>query len=129
MTEMNAEATVEAELAFERVCNAHGVIVTHYHADNGLFDTKEFKASVTKAQQTLSFCGVNAHHQNSKAEQKIKDVTKGARTSLLHADHRWPKAVSLLMWPAALKNYVNLNNSLPTQFVPGGKEGRRKLPD
>ena len=68
MTEMNAEATVEDKLAFERVCNAHGVRVTHYHADNGLFDTKAFKASVTKAQQTLSFCRVNAHHQNGKAE-------------------------------------------------------------
>ena len=96
------------------MCNAHGVRVTHYHADNGLFDTKAFKASVTKAQQTLSFCGVNAHHQNGKAEQRIKDVTEGARTSLLHAAHRWPKAVSPLLCPAALKNYVNLKNSLPT---------------
>ena len=75
MTEINVEATVEAKLAFERVCNAHGVRVTHYHADNGLFETKAFKASVTKAQQTLSFCAVNAHHQNGKGEQRIKDFT------------------------------------------------------
>ena len=67
MTEMNAETTVEAKLSFEHVCNAHGVRVVHYHANNGLFDTKAFKASVTKAQQTLSFYGVNAHHQNGKA--------------------------------------------------------------
>ena len=87
MTEMNAKATVEAKLAFEQVCNAHGFRVTHYHADNGLFDTKAFKASVTKAQQTLSFCVVNAHHQNGTAEQRIKDFTEGARTSLLHAAH------------------------------------------
>ena len=33
------------------------------------------------------------------------------------------------LWPAALKNYVKLKNSLPTQFVPRGKEGGRKLPD
>ena len=129
MKEMNAKATVEAKLAFERVCNDHGVRVTHYHADNGLFDTRVFKASVTKAQQTLLFCRVNAHHQNGKAEQRIKDVTEGARTYLLHAAHIWPKAVRPSLWPAALKNYVNLKNSLPTQFVPGGKEGRRKLPD
>ena len=50
MTEMNTEATVEAKLAFEQVCNAHGVRVTHYHAENGLFDTKAIKASVTKTQ-------------------------------------------------------------------------------
>ena len=52
MTEMNAETTVEAKLAFERVWNVHGVRVVHYHADNGLFYTKEFKASVAKDQQT-----------------------------------------------------------------------------
>ena len=92
-----------------------------------MFDTKAFKASVTKAQQTLSFCGVNAHHQNGKSEQRIKDVTEGTRTSLLHAAHRWPKAVSPSLRPAALKNYVNLKNSLPTIFVPGGKDGRGKL--
>ena len=48
MMEMNAETTVETKLAFEQVFNAHGVQVTHYHEDNGLFDTKAFKASVTK---------------------------------------------------------------------------------
>ena len=129
MMEINAEAIVEDKLAFERVYNAHDVQVTHYHADNGLFETNTPKASVTKAQQTLSFCGVNAHHQNGKAEQRIKDVTEGARNSLLHGAHIWPKAVIPLLWPADLKDYVNLKISLPTRFVPGGKEGRRKLPD
>ena len=100
---MNAGTTVEANLEFERVCNAHGVRVTHYHADNSLFDTKAFKASVTKAQKTLSFCGVYAHHQNGKSEQRIKDVTEDARNSLLHAAHTWPKAVIPSLWPAALK--------------------------
>ena len=49
MTETNAETMVKAKLAFERVYNAYGVRVVHYHADNGLFDTKAFKASITKA--------------------------------------------------------------------------------
>ena len=88
MTALNGETNVEAKLEFERVCNGHGVHILHYHADNGLFDTKAFKGSVTKSQQTLSFCGVNAHHQSGKAEQKIKDVNQGAHTSLPHAAHR-----------------------------------------
>lgn len=129
MTKMDGDATVEAKLAFERVLNSHGVRVQHYHADNGLFDTKVFKGAVTKASQTLSFCGVNAHHQNGKAENRIKDVTQGARTALLHAAHRWPKAIDAALWPAALKNYVNLKNSLPTRFVAGAKQGRKRLPD
>jgi hypothetical protein len=44
---MNAETTVKAKLAFERVSSSHGVIIRHYHSDNGLFDTKAFKASIS----------------------------------------------------------------------------------
>ena len=88
MTAMNADTTVQAKLAFERLAHSHSVEVKHYHCDNGLFDTKAFKASIQAANQTLSFCGVNAHHQNGKAERKIKEVTEAARTALLHAAHR-----------------------------------------
>lgn len=128
MSEMNAEATVDAKRAFERVCAKHGVVVRHYHADNGLFDTQKFKLSVEQAGQSLTFCGVNAHHQNGKAERRIKDVTEGARTALLHAVHRWPKAIDASLWPAALKNYVNLRNSLPSDFTPEQKIGKRIIP-
>jgi hypothetical protein len=82
MTEMNGVSTVEANLAFKRAASFYGVRIQHYHADKGLFDTKVFKASIQSVSQTLSFCGVNAHHQNGKAENHIKDVTTGARTSL-----------------------------------------------
>ena len=98
-----------------------------YHEYNDLFDTKAFKASITKAQQTLSFCRVNAYYHNGKAE-KVKDVTEGVHTSLLHAVHRCLKTVSPSLWPAALKDYVKIKNSLPTRFIPCVKEGRRKLP-
>jgi len=126
MTKMDGESTVEAKLAFERVASEHGVKVLHYHADNGLFDTKVFKASIHSANQTLSFCGVNAHHQNGKAENRIKDITTGARTALLHAAHRWPKAVHASLWPASLKHYTNLRNALPTRFAPEVMKGRTK---
>jgi hypothetical protein len=103
MVKMDAEATVEAKLAFERTSSSYGVTIRHYHSDNGLFDTsKAFKNSVVKAGQTLSFCGVNAHHQNGKAENRIKDVTTGGRTALLHAAHRWPKVIDAPLWPAVI---------------------------
>jgi hypothetical protein len=124
MTEMNGASTVEAKLAFERTASSHGVHIQHYHADNGLFDTKVFKASIQSVNQTLSFCGVNAHHQNGKAENRIKDVTTGARTSLLHAAHSWPKVVNAALWSAAIKHYVNLRNAMPTRFIAGVKRGR-----
>ena len=117
MTEMNAKSTVTAKEAFERISKSHGVKVRHYHCDNGLFDTIEFKASLQKAHQSITFCSVNAHHQNGKAERRIKDVTEGARTSLNHAAHRWPKTIHPALWPMALKHYVNLRNNIPSIYI------------
>ena len=99
MTEMNAETTVEAKLAFERLFSTYNVNISHYHCDNVLFDTKLFRKTVNTANQTLSFCGVNAHHQNGKAEKRIGDITTGTRTSLLHASHRWPTAIDSSVCP------------------------------
>ena len=129
MTEMNGDTTVEAKQAFERIASKYGVKVRHYHADNGLFDTKTFWSAVESANQTMSFCGVNAHHQNGKAENRVKDVTTNARTSLLHASHRWPKAIHASLWPAAVKNYVNLRNNIPRNFKKGDVMNGDKLPD
>ena len=122
MTNLDGDSTVEAKLAFERFAKSHGVHIQHYHANNGLFDTKVFKASIRTAGQTLSFCGVNAHHQNGRAENRIRDVTTNARTALLHAAHRWPKAIHPSLWPAALKNYTNLRNNIPTHYSPSQQD-------
>ena len=116
-TSMNAEETVEAKLAFERIASSHGVTIQGYHADNGLFDTKVFKAACSKAKQSLSFCSPYAHHQNGKAEAHIKDLSTGTRTALLHAAHRWPKAINASLWPASMKHYTNLRNALPTVYA------------
>ena len=76
MTEMDGNTTVEAKQAFERLAHSHKVPIKHYHCDNGLFGTNIFKQSIEKANQTISFCGVNAHHQNGRAERRIKDITE-----------------------------------------------------
>jgi hypothetical protein len=123
------ETTVEVKLAFECVASSHGVTIRLYHSDNGLFSSKVFKAATEKVNQTMSFCGPNAHHQNGKAENRIKDVTTGGRTQLLYVSHRWPKAIYSSLWPAALKNYPNLRNSMPTRFIAGAKFRRCKSVD
>ena len=51
MQDMDADATVAAKEAFERLSKQHGVSIKHYHADNGLFDTKAFKASINSREQ------------------------------------------------------------------------------
>ena len=97
MTTMDAESTVVAKESLELIAHSYNVPICHYHCDNGLFDAAAFKLSIVKAKQSISFCGVNAHHQNGKAERRIRDITEGARTSLLHASHRWPKAIDTFL--------------------------------
>jgi hypothetical protein len=68
-----AEEMVQAKEAFERYVKLHQVVIRHYHADNGIFAEAEFVQSMEQANQTISFCGVNAHHMNGHAEKRIQD--------------------------------------------------------
>ena len=80
-----------------------------------MFADKAFVDDVQMAHQTITFCGVGAHHQSGVAERRIRDITKNTRTSLLHAAHRRPKAIAANLWPQAIKHAVNVYNSLPCQ--------------
>jgi hypothetical protein len=73
-TKLTSDETVKAKTAFEAFAHSHGVRIKHYHADNGRFADKAFRESVVNCQQTISFCGVNAHWQNGIAEKRIRDL-------------------------------------------------------
>ena len=110
---MTTQETLDAKHAFERVAHQHTVRIRHYHCDNGRFADRAFMEDVRKAGQTITFCGVGAHHQNGVAERRIRDITESARTMLLHAAHRWPKTITSNLWPQALKHATNKRNALP----------------
>jgi hypothetical protein len=101
---LNAKDTIEAKEAFERWANSHSVKVKHYHTDNGRFAETDFMAHVAKSGQTISFCGVNPHFQNGRAERRIRALQDLGRTQLLHAIARWPVAISHHPWPYAVAN-------------------------
>jgi hypothetical protein len=75
----------------------------------------KFKEDCHQKGQNLSFCGINAHFQNGKAEKKIRDLQDAARTYLLHAIRKWPKAITINLWPHALRYANDVNNSVPHQ--------------
>ena len=79
------EETLLAKAAYEKYLNDNGVVAKSYHADNGRFADKGFIDDCKSSNQTISFCGVGGHHQNGIAERKIKSLTLGGRTLLLHA--------------------------------------------
>ena len=125
-----SEETVSTKEAFKCFAASHGVTVKHYHADNGHFADSLFRDHVKEKGQTISFCGVGAHHQNGKVEKRIQDIVEQARTMLLHASHRWPKAVSASLWPYALHHAVNIRNNVtsnPDGASPLAKFSKHKV--
>ena len=82
MTSTNLEAPVESKRTFERIVHSQNVVIRHYHGNNVLFNSKEFKMTVQQARQPILFCGIHAHYKNERAECRIKDITTGTRTSL-----------------------------------------------
>lgn len=107
----NADETLEAKLAFERYASKFQVQVKSYQADNGRFAENKFMAAIKESGQTITFCGVNAHFQNAVAERRIRTLQDQARTMLIHAQHRWPKAIDAHLWPYALRVANEVHNS------------------
>ena len=107
--------TLEAKRAFEKYANAHAINVKHYHADNGRFADNLWLADIANRGQSISFCGVNAHFQNGVAEKRIRDLQEAARTILLDAKSRWPKAISACLWPYALRHANHAHAQTPSR--------------
>ena len=84
---LTGQETIDAKHAFEQVAEQHGVHILHYHCDNGRFVDKAFMDDVLQAHQTITFCGIGAHHQNGIAKCCIHNIMENAHTSLLHAAH------------------------------------------
>ena len=85
MSSLDGPQTLDAKLSFERLALAHGVVVRTYQADNGRFSDPLFQDNCKENRQTITFCGVDAHHQNGIAERHICTLTDTARALLLHA--------------------------------------------
>jgi hypothetical protein len=66
-----ADETLIGKNNYERLALDSGVSVQTYHADNGIFATKAFRAHCDYKGQELEFSGVGAHHQNGVAERVI----------------------------------------------------------
>ena len=107
------EETLLAKGAFEVYTASFGVKVLKYHADNGRFAERLFLDHAATNGQTALLCGVNTHFQNGIAEKRIGDLTAHASTSLLHAMNRWPSAVTVHLWPYALRFVNEIYNAAP----------------
>lgn len=109
-----AEEAIVAKRHFEHLASTHNRTIKRYHADNGVFTIKLFRDACQAQNQNLTFCGVDAHHQNGIAERFIRTITERARTMLIHAMLSWPDIITEDIWPFAVQMAVDLHNMTPT---------------
>ena len=66
--------TLSGKHKFEEFASSVGVEVKAYHADNHIFNSAEYLEDRKDRGQKITFCGVEAHHQNGCAERAIKTI-------------------------------------------------------
>jgi hypothetical protein len=103
-----AEETLLGKEAFEQYAKERGVVVQGYDANNGIFKAYKWVTACPNKGQSFSFEGVNAHHQNGIAKRKVRSLQELARTMLVHANKRRPKAITENLWPYAIRMANNV---------------------
>ena len=96
----------------DKVMAQAGKTVKHYHSDNVRFADNGFIDAVGGKYQKITFCGIGAHHQNRIIENKIKILTTGGRTLLLHGRRMWANMIDEMFWTFAIKAIAERLNSL-----------------
>ncbi len=112
MRNLLLDESLLAKHAYECFLSSIGVTAKAYHANNECFADKGFKDDCAASKQSITFCGVGSHHQNGIAERKIKELTLGDWTLLLHAKRMLPEYISTILWPFALKCAEDRLNNL-----------------
>lgn len=110
---LRASDTITTKRIWDRFAHSCGVSLRHFQCDNGVFRSDEFKQAIQRANQSLSFSGVGAHHQNGVAERAIKTIMELARSMLLHAALMWSDPINEGIWPFAVDHAIYLWNNLP----------------
>jgi len=117
---LGAGETVLGKSAFEDwIWNLAGVLAKHYHSDNGIFISDHYKTDCLDKQQTQSFSGVGAKHQNARAERTIQTISYWACTMMVHAALHWPNdgADDIRLWAFAISHAAWLYNRLPNKTL------------
>ena len=111
---LNCGETIKGKRTYERELRDHGIEIKHYLGDNGVYKAKEFQEELKREGQTMSMCGVGAHHQNATAERTIRTISEAARSTMIHAALHWPEEVEIDLWPFAIDYVVHIWNKLPS---------------
>jgi hypothetical protein len=89
----SGDQTLAAKHDFEHKAKSFGREIQSYHGDNGQLIENKYKEDMKQKQQSLTVCGIGAHHQSGIAEHQIPTLSKRAQSMLLHSFVCWPEAI------------------------------------
>ena len=112
---LRAGETIQKKHQFERHAKANGVRIKGYRADNHPFESAEFLADLELQNQSITYSGVGAHHQNGVAERALQTVISWALAMMMHQLVHWPAQFDAALWPFALEHAVHIWNNLPKE--------------
>ena len=116
---LGAGDTILGKNRFEEWLREQAIVeVSHYHGDNGIFTADTFRNDCSSKNQTQSFSGVGAQHQNSRAERSIQTIMYMARTFMVHTSLHWTEngVDDLSLWSFAVKHAAWLHNRVPNRL-------------
>jgi Reverse transcriptase (RNA-dependent DNA polymerase)/GAG-pre-integrase domain len=112
-SDTTSDETLKSKLEFERISSSFGITVSKYHTDNGRFIDNAWMNDAKRKNQMMTMCGVNAHHQNSIVERRIRQLQDITRTSLLQASMLWSDAINSHLWSYAIRKACDDINNVP----------------
>jgi hypothetical protein len=100
-----AEETVNAKMAFEAFAAQFGVTICLEHVGQG----------GEQASTTTNYVVLWRWRTSSKrnCQEEIRDIQENARTMMLHAAINWLMAMSVSLWPYAIRVAVDVMNATP----------------
>ena len=116
-----ADETLKGKQAFELFSQQHGVKIIKYHADNGIFRANKWVNDCSSKNQALTFAAVNAHHQNGRAERRIRLLQELTRAQLIFASSKWKQTDLTALWPYAMRAANSSLNNTPHMQKKNGK--------
>lgn len=102
--------------------------VQNCRANNGVFTSKKWTDHCNQRGQGMTFAAVGAHFQNARSERWIRELQEVARTTMIHANGRWPKAVDAHLWPHTVRMANDAcNEAMGTDGSPSPASGKVQL--
>lgn len=112
---MRVGETLIGKHNLERHARQHGFKIKGYRADNHPFEAVAFLQDLELQDQTITYSGVGAHHQNGVAERGLQTTTTWARAMMMHQLIHWPEEFDPALWPFAMEHAVYIWNNMPKQ--------------